>query len=133
MTFRGLFPVDLDLAKEFDGFTLSKLTQDVKTDIEELDDKFKIEMDLPGFTKDQVKIKLDNGLLEVSANKEESAETNTEKKYIRKERRASSVSRSFRVGSGVSEDEITAKMEHGVLTIEVPKKEKEADTFIPIQ
>lgn len=79
--------------------------------------------------KDQVKIKLDNGLLEVSANKEESAETNTEKKYIRKERRVSSVSRSFRVGSGVSEDEITAKMEHGVLTIEVPKKEKEADTF----
>lgn len=133
MTFRGLFPVDLDLAKEFDGFTLSKLTQDVKTDIEELDDKFKIEMDLPGCTKDQVKIKLDNGLLEVSANKEESAETNTEKKYIRKERRVSSVSRSFRVGSGVSEDEITAKMEHGVLTIEVPKKEKEADTFIPIQ
>ena len=90
-------------------------------------------MDLPGFTKDQVKIKLDNGLLEVSANKEESAEKNTEKKYIRKERRVSSVSRSFRVGSGVSEDEITAKMEHGVLTIEVPKKEKEADTFIPIQ
>ena len=96
----------------------------MKTDVRELEDGYEIIMDLPGFKKDEIEIMLENGYLNVSATKGlDKDESDKAGKYIRRERYSGSMSRSFYVGDGVSQEDIKAKFENGVLTLEVPKKE----------
>ena len=103
-----------------------------KIDIEEKEDKFIIEADLPGVKKDEVEIKLKEGMLTIAIEREEKEEKE-ERNYIHKERRYSSMSRSIKLGE-VKKDEISAKLEEGVLCIDIPKGgEKEEEKKITIQ
>ena len=97
----------------------------MKTDIKENKDGYELVVDLPGFTKDEVKADLENGYLTISAEKgldkdEQEKETGH---YIRKERYAGACSRSFYVGKEVHQEDIKAEFKHGILTLFVPKKE----------
>ena len=97
----------------------------MKTDIQEKDDEYLLEMDLPGFTKDEIQMSLDNGYLTISAAKGLDQDTEEKKtgKYIRKERYAGACQRSFYVGDGIIEADIKAAFKHGILTVHIPKKE----------
>ena len=96
----------------------------MKTDVTEHDDHYEIAIDLPGFKKEDVTIDLENGYLTVGAAKGvDKDENNKEGKLIRQERYSGAMQRSFYVGENVTEEDIKAKMEHGVLTLTIPKKE----------
>ena len=121
--------MDFPFEKEFFGHRnplYGKHSQNVmKTDIKETDKGYELVVDLPGFTKDEVKADLENGYLTISAEKgldkdEQEKETG---RYIRKERYAGACSRSFYVGKEVHQDDIKAEFKHGILTLFVPKKE----------
>ena len=95
------------------------------TDIKESDKGYELEMDLPGFTKDEITAELKDGYLTISASKgldkdEQEKETG---KYIRRERYAGACQRSFYVGEDVTEQDIKAEFKHGILKLFVPKKE----------
>ena len=94
----------------------------MKTDIKETDSKYIIEMDLPGFDKENINLELNNGYLEISAKqeREENDEENT--KYVRKERFYGECSRSFYVGDDITEEDIDAEFKNGILIVNVPKK-----------
>ncbi|HAT82667.1 MAG TPA: Hsp20/alpha crystallin family protein [Eubacterium sp.] len=94
----------------------------MKSDVKETDNGYELMMDLPGATKDDVKIQLKDGVLNVEATAKKSNEEKDENgKYLRKERFEGSCSRSFYVGDDVKEDDIKAKFENGVLTVDFPK------------
>ena len=121
--------MDFPFEKEFFGHRnplYGKHAQNVmKTDIKETDKGYELVVDLPGFTKDEVKADLENGYLTISAEKgldkdEQEKETG---RYIRRERYAGACSRSFYVGKEVHQDDIKAEFKHGILTLFVPKKE----------
>ena len=96
----------------------------MKTDVTEHDDHYEIAIDLPGFKKEDVTIDLENGYLTVGAAKGvDKDENDKEGKLIRQERYSGAMQRSFYVGENVTEEDIKAKMEHGVLTLTIPKKE----------
>ena len=106
-----------------------------KTDIQETDKNYILEMDLPGFSKDEVKVSLENGYLTISAakglNKDEKEKKNG--RYIRRERYAGACQRSFYVGENISQDDISAEFKHGILKLSIPKKEPaEEKTYITI-
>ena len=97
----------------------------MKTDIKDQEDGYELEMDLPGFTKDEITAELKDGYLTISASKgldkdEQEKETG---KYIRRERYAGACQRSFYVGEDVTEQDIKAEFKHGMLKLFVPKKE----------
>lgn len=97
----------------------------MKTDIIEGEDSFTINVDLPGFDKDNIKVDIDNGYLNINASIEEN-KNEDDKKYIRKERFVGQCSRSFYIGEDIAEDLIKASFKNGILSLEVPKiKEKE--------
>ena len=96
----------------------------MKTDVTEHDDHFEIAIDLPGFKKEDVTIDLENGYLTISAAKGvDKDENDKEGKLIRQERYSGAMQRSFYVGENITEEDIKAKMEHGLLTLCIPKKE----------
>ena len=97
----------------------------MKTDIKELDDVYELEIDLPGFTKDEVKASLENGYLTISAAKGLDKDEKEKKtgRYIRQERYAGACSRSFYVGDAVTQEDIKGEFKHGILKMFVPKKE----------
>ena len=98
---------------------------EMKTDVRETEDGYELDIDLPGFKKDEVTAQLDNGYLTIQASKGLDKEQKDKKgKYIRKERYAGSMSRSFYVGDNMKQEDIKAKFENGVLTLQVPKKEE---------
>lgn len=97
----------------------------MKTDIKEMEDGYELEMDLPGFTKDEVCASVENGYLTITAAKgvdkdEQEKETH---KYIRRERYAGACQRSFYVGEDVTEADIKGEFKHGILKLHIPKKE----------
>ena len=104
----------------------SQNTQNLmKTDIKEKKDGYELEIDLPGFKKDEVTAELNDGYLTVSAAKgldqdEQEKETG---KYIRRERYAGACQRSYYVGEDITEEDIKAEFKHGILKLFVPKKE----------
>ena len=99
----------------------------MKTDVKETDAGYEVDIDLPGFKKDEISAKLENGYLTISAAKGlDKDEQDKNGKYIRKERYAGSMSRSFYVGEGVTQDDIKAKYEDGILRLVVPKKDNKA-------
>lgn len=91
----------------------------MKTDVHEHDDHYEVDIDLPGFKKEEIKLELNNGYLTVGASKEHDQTNNG--KAIRKERYSGSMSRSFYIGEGIKEEDVHAKFEHGVLHLELPK------------
>ena len=101
-------------------------SHEMKTDVRETDSGYEVDIDLPVFKKDEINIQLDNGYLSISAAKGlDKDEQDKEGKYIRKERYAGSMSRSFYVGNAITQDDIKAKYESGILRLSVPKKAAE--------
>ena len=95
----------------------------MKTDVKETDNAYELDIDLPGFKKDEVTAKLENGYLTISATKGMNKdEQNKEGKYIRRERYAGAMSRSFYIGENVQQEDIHAKFEDGILKLTVPKE-----------
>lgn len=96
----------------------------MKTDVREHEDGFEVVMDLPGFKKDEITLDLENGYLTVTAAKGlDQDEKDKKGKLIRQERYAGTMCRSFYVGENLTEEDIKAKFEDGVLKLNVPKKE----------
>ncbi len=96
----------------------------MKTDIHEHDGGYELDIDLPGFKKDEIQLALENGYLTVSTTKGlEKNEENKKGKLIRQERYSGTMTRSFYVGDAVTEEDIKAKFEDGVLKLSIPKKE----------
>lgn len=93
----------------------------MKVDILETENGFELDLELPGFKKEDVSVKLSDGYMTVTASRNEDKEEKAEGKVIRKERYSGSVSRSFFVGKQVSEDLIKAKFEDGILKLSVAK------------
>ena len=99
----------------------------MKTDIHEKDGAYEIAVDLPGFKKDEISIDVKDSYLTISAEKGlDKDEKNKEGNYIRRERYAGSMSRSFYVGDAVTEEDIHAKYEDGILKLSIPKKAPKA-------
>ena len=97
----------------------------MKTDVKETDNSYEVDIDLPGFKKDEIEAKLENGYLTISAAKGLDKEEKNEKdgKYIRKERYSGAMSRSFYVGDELKQEDIKAQYEDGILKLSVPKKD----------
>lgn len=92
----------------------------MKTDIREDDKSYLLEVDLPGYSKDDIKIDITDGYLTINA-KVEKEDNEDKKNYVRRERFTGEVSRSFYVGEDIKEDEVKASFKNGILTLEVPK------------
>ena len=109
----------------------------MNTDVREVENGYEIDMNLPGFKKDEVEIQLQDGCLTVSAAKGlDKDEEDKKGRYIRQERYAGSLSRSFYVGEDVEPQDVKAKYENGVLKLFVPKaevKQVPAQTAIAIE
>jgi HSP20 family protein len=128
---------EMDLFDEMfsDPFFSMKESRLMKTDIKEIDDGYEIEVDLPGYNKEDIQLEIDNGYLTVTAKKDEEEE-DKKKKYIHKERYIGECSRSFFVGKDVKEEDIKAKFKNGTLKLTVPKKDENAKSEkknIPIE
>ena len=107
---RSFFPVDRSQMPAF------------RTDIKDEGDHFLLEADLPGFRKEDIDLHLQDGLLTITAKHDETSENKDENgKYICRERRVGSFTRSFNV-SGIQEDAISASYENGVLKLTLPKQ-----------
>ena len=99
-------------------------SHEMKTDVRETDLEYEVDIDLPGFKKDEIDIQLDNGYLTISAAKQlDKEQKDKEGKYIRKERFAGAMSRSFYVGDKITQEDIRAKYESGILRLSIPKKD----------
>ena len=97
----------------------------MKTDIREHDEGYEVDIDLPGFKKDEIQLELKDGYLTVSAEKGlDKDEEDKKGKYIRKERYAGALSRTFYLGEEIREEEIKAKFENGILSVSIPKEEE---------
>ena len=130
---------DFDLFDEMfrDPFFNEGESKLMKTDIKEKKDKYIIDIDLPGYEKEGIKIEIQDGYLTVHAsiNKEDNDEEKG--KYVRKERYVGECSRNFYVGNQVKEEDVKAKFKNGTLTLEIPKKEERKELpekkYIPIE
>ncbi|MDW4389869.1 Hsp20/alpha crystallin family protein, partial [Staphylococcus saprophyticus] len=97
--------------------------QSIKTDISEKDDRYELKAELPGFSKDQIDISYENGMLIISAeNNQVNEEKDDEGKVIQKERSYSNVKRMYSLNN-IDEDNIEAKFEDGILSVDLPKTE----------
>ena len=110
----------------------------MRTDVKETAAGYELDIDLPGYKKEDVRAELKEGYLTISASKnKDSGEKDENGKYIRRERYFGSCSRSFYVGSAVTQEEITARFEDGILKVTVPKKpakpEVEESRYIAIE
>ena len=119
---------NIDFDKEFERMgrpLYGKHAQNMmKTDVRESEKSYELDIDLPGFSKDEITVQLENGYLSISAAKGlDKDQENKDGKYIRRERYAGSMSRTFYVGDQLTEQDIQAKFENGILQLTVPKKE----------
>ena len=96
-----------------------------RTNIEEKEDRFEFTMEMPGLSKKDVEVSLENDTLVVRGEKVENSEKKEDKGTLRREIRSSKFERSFSLGKHLDHDGIKAKMADGLLTITVPKKEQE--------
>ena len=134
MLMSGLFGEDL--FDDFWGFPTHELANIDKrlygkharhmmeTDVHETETDYELEMNLPGFKKDQINVKLEDGYMTISASKDHDKEKKDRHgKIIRQERYSGAMQRSFYVGEGVKVEDVKAKFEDGVLKLSIPKKE----------
>lgn len=97
----------------------------MKTDVRETDNTYELDVDLPGFKKDEVQLDLKDGYLTISAAKGlDKGQEDKKGKYIRQERYAGACSRSFFVGQGIEPRDVSAKFEDGILRVSLPKQVK---------
>ena len=97
----------------------------MKADVKETEGSFELDIDMPGYKKEDVKAELKDGYLTITGTtKKETGDEDKKGKYVRRERYCGSCSRSFYVGKAVEKEDIKAKFEDGVLKISVPKKEE---------
>ena len=113
--FDDMFDFD-DFDKEFNRMMrplYGKHAQNMmKTDVRETDNSYELDIDLPGFKKDEIKVELDNGYLSISAAKGlDKDEEKKDGKYIRRERYAGAMNRTFYVGDNLTQQDIQAKFE----------------------
>lgn len=111
----GLFDVFDDFFKPM----FFEENRELRTDIKETEQNYELDLELPGYGKDEIKVSLDNGYLTVSAEKHAKEEDG--KKYLRREIREST-SRSYYVGADVTREQIKAKYDNGILSLVVPKE-----------
>ncbi len=116
---------DFDLFDDMfrDPFFTNNESKVMKTDIKEHKDKYVIDIDLPGYKKEDIKLSVDDGYLTVHASMDSENEEKEKGKYVRRERYMGSCSRSFYVGDAVKSEDIKASFKNGTLKVEVPKKE----------
>ena len=119
----SLFPKKYYLGDDFFDNFFEPTTNQMKCDVYEKDGKYNIEIDIPGFDKENIKVECENGYLTISAQKNEE-ENDEGKNYIRRERRSGSFSRSFYVGD-IDSDQIDAEFKKGTLKVVVPKLKEE--------
>ncbi|MFR4438981.1 MAG: Hsp20/alpha crystallin family protein [Hungatella sp.] len=111
----------------------------MKTDVKETDQGYELEMDLPGFAKDEIRVSLENGYMTISAAKglDQDEKEKDSGRYIRRERYAGACQRSFYIGEDITEEDIKGEFKHGILKLFVPKKEAkptvEQKKFITIE
>jgi len=119
--FRGMPEVDRKLYGKRAGHLM-------KTDVRDHEDHYEVDIDLPGFKKEEITAKLENGYLTISAAKGVDEDEKDEKsgQYIRRERYAGSMSRTYYVGTGVKQGDIQAKYEDGILKLQIPKVDQKA-------
>lgn len=117
-------------------FTNSSTTKLMKTDIQEKDNNYILDMDLPGYDKSDIKAQLKDGYLTITAQKNTSKEDKDEKgNYIRRERYCGKCSRSFYIGENLKEEDIKASFNNGILKLTFPKevgKKEEEIKYITI-
>ena len=118
---------DFDLWDEMfgrDPFFTGESNKIMKTDIKEKKNKYVVEMDLPGYEKENIKIEIEDGYLNIHATVNTSYDSDDDEgEFVRKERYFGECSRSFYVGDDVTEEDIKASFRNGTLKIEIPKKE----------
>lgn len=130
---------DFDLFDDMfrDPFFNESESKLMKTDIKEKKDKYLIDIDLPGYDKDNIKIEIQDGYLTIHASINKENDDEEKGKYVRKERYVGECSRSFYVGEDIKEEDIKAKFKNGTLTLEIPKKEEKKQLsdkkYIPIE
>ena len=118
---------EFDIFNDFfggDDFFTRREGSIMKTDIKEKKDKYIIEVDLPGYEKDNIELKLKDGYLTVNAKVIKEENNGEDEKYVHKERYYGECSRSFYVGDDIVEDDIHAEFKNGTLEISVPKKDE---------
>ena len=99
----------------------------MKCDIYEKEGNYIIEMDIPGYEKEDINMELENGYLKIQASKKEDSVEDKEKKYVRRERHVvSKCERSFYVGD-ITEDRVKAKFKNGILEVTVPIEEEKKE------
>ena len=115
------FPA-LDADRKLYGKNAARI---MRTDVHEHDEGFELDVDLPGFKKDEIELSLENGNLTITASKAlDKDEEDKRGRLIRQERYAGTMQRSFYIGKNVTEEEIKAKFEDGVLKLMIPKKDE---------
>ena len=110
----------------------------MNTDVKETEDGYELEMDLPGFKKEEVSVELNDGYITIRAAKglDEDEKEKKTGKYIRRERYSGTCERSFYVGEAITQQDIKASFKHGILKLDIPKKEArkiEQNNFISIE
>lgn len=117
--------------------TYRQLPSIMRTDIRETDDSYVLDVDLPGFKKEDVKLQLKDGYLNITASTQSTDEENDDQgKFLRRERYTGAMERSFYVGEDLTEEDVKARFEKGVLTLTLPKeqpKKIEEPKFIAIE
>ena len=121
------FPFDRDFWGRKNPLYGKNANKIMKTDIREHDGGYELDVDLPGFKKDEINVELENGYLTISATKGlDKDEQDKKGKYIRRERYAGAMQRSFYVGDEVTQEDIKARFEDGILRVSIPKKDAQA-------
>ncbi|WP_072524201.1 Hsp20/alpha crystallin family protein [Clostridium sp. Marseille-P3244] len=121
------FPFDRDFWGKKNPLYGKRAKNLMKTDIREHDGGYEVDIDLPGFKKDEINVDLEDGYLTISAAKGMDKDEEKKKgRYIRRERYAGAVQRSFYVGDALTQEDIKAKYEHGILKLSIPKKDAKA-------
>ena len=102
-------------------------TKIMRSDIRDEDGKYLIDIDLPGYEKDNIKIEIENGYLTVQASMNSEKEEKKKGKFVRRERYEGTCSRSFYIGDDIKSEEIKANFKNGILTLAIPKKEEQEE------
>lgn len=120
---------EFDLLGEMfaDPFFTEHESKIMKTDIKEKKDRYLIDIELPGYQKENIKMEVEDGYLTVHAEINSDNEEKEEGKFVRRERYSGACSRSFYVGTEVKSEEIKASFKNGILKIEIPKKEEKKE------
>lgn len=113
----------------FSPMLFAPSTREMRTDIKETDTSFELAVDMPGYDKEQISLSLRNGYLTVEAQREDKQE----EKYLKRER-SYTCKRSYYVGEGVTEEDVKAKYDKGILSLTVnkPQQKKIENKTIPI-